>query len=54
MAARLIETTEEDSFLVVAKYIGDLLDGGQVRGQRCVSLGAVNRAYGSVHWIFIQ
>lgn len=34
MAARLIETTEEDSFVVVAQFIGQLLDGGEVRGPR--------------------
>lgn len=31
MAARLFEITEEDSFLVVATYLGELLDGGEVR-----------------------
>ncbi|KAL6781758.1 hypothetical protein ACKKBF_B09335 [Auxenochlorella protothecoides x Auxenochlorella symbiontica] len=29
MAARLFEITEEDSFLVVATYLGELLDGGE-------------------------
>jgi hypothetical protein len=33
MASHLIETSEEDSFLAVARYLGDLLAEGQVSRQ---------------------
>ena len=35
-SSQLVETSEEDSFLAIARYIGDLLDEGQVRRQRTV------------------
>jgi hypothetical protein len=40
MSAHLVETSEEDSFLAVARYIGDLLNEGQVsrRHHHCATL----------------
>ena len=34
MSAHLVETSEEDSFLAVARFIGDLLNEGQVSRQQ--------------------
>jgi hypothetical protein len=35
MAAHLVETSEEDSLMAVAAYIGELMDEGQVRRRPC-------------------
>ena len=36
MSLHLVETSEEDSFLAVARYIGDLLADGQVSRQEII------------------
>ena len=36
MTSQLVETSEEDSFLAVARYFSDLLDEGQVSRRELV------------------
>ncbi len=43
MAVHLIETSEEDSYLAVARHISDLLNEGQVSRRCLLAISAVSR-----------
>lgn len=47
MSATLVETAEEDSYVVVVQYVADLLNEGQVTasalGQACMCLQTQSR-----------